>query len=225
MWGNMIIRTISGKEIYNSSQKTVRGALEEGVAKGVDFAGADLRRARLTKASLDGLLAFGATLWGADLDGADIGFADLRQVDLRGANLKDSCLAGTRLEEADLRGAYFSRTIVEDTVLDGIRVSCPSFWSLELAHVASMKDAVFLHKGEQAVPIDPDRWVVDFKAGRLVVNYNHCLFDGRIYDKALAPPLRRNLVQMRKRIDGILARDSENARNPIPKRVNSAKRP
>ena len=85
---NMIIRSLSGKTIYQSAQRTTRGALEEGVVEGIDFSGGDFRHAKLSSGSFDGLTAKGASFRGADLDGADIGLAELAGADLRCADLK-----------------------------------------------------------------------------------------------------------------------------------------
>lgn len=225
MWGNMIIKSISGRKIYQSEQRTVRSALEEGVGKGIDFSFADLRQAKLFRASLDGIVATGATFWGADLEGADMGLADLRKTDMRCVNLKDTCLAESDLSFSDMRGAYFSGTIVEGAVLDRIRVSCPSVWELDLARAYSIRNAVFTHKGEEDVVLDPARWVLQGPESKIMLNSNDCFWRGRLYRYGDLPaPLRKNLRKLKKNIEGLLGRDdSHNATIPIPKRVNSAK--
>jgi hypothetical protein len=225
MWGNMIIKSISGKKIYQSEQRTVRAALEEGVEKGIDFSFANLRQAKPFRASLDGIVATGATFWGADLEGADMGLADLRKTDMRCANLKDTCLAESDLSSSDVRGAYFSGTIVEGAVLDRIRVSCPSVWELDLAGASSIRNAVFTHKGEEDVGLDPSRWVLQGPESKIVVNGNDCFWRGRLHRHGDLPAaLRKNLHKLKENIECLLGRDdSHNATIPIPKRVNSAK--
>lgn len=222
----MIIKSISGKKIYQSEQRTVRGALEEGVAKGVDFSFADLRQARLFRASLDSIVATGATFWGADLEGADMGLADLRKTDMRCANLKYTCLAESDLSSSDLRGAYFSGTIIEGASLDGVKVSCPSFWELDLAGARSLGNALFVHKGEEDVIVDPARWVLQGGVSKIVLNGNDCIWGGRLYRRDELPAsLQKNLRALKGSIECLLGTgDSHNATIPIPKRVNSAKR-
>lgn len=225
MWGSMIIKSISGKKIYQSIQRTMRGTLEEGVAKGVDFSFADLRQAKLYNASIDGIVAVGATFWGADLGGADIGLSDLRKADIRCANLKDTCLAESDLTAADLRGAYFSATIIEGAVLDKIRASCPSFWELDLGGARSIQNAIFSHKGEEDVVVDPARWLLRGTDTPIVLNGTACFWRGGLYRAPLPPALKRMLGDLRTALDRFEAPEhSQSASKPIPKRVNTAKR-
>ena len=203
----------------------MRGALEEGVARGVDFSFADLRQAKLFGASLDGMAAVGATFWGADLEGADIGLADLRKTDMRCASLKDTCFAETNLSGSDMRGAYFSGTIVEGAVLDRIKASCPSFWELDLDGAGSVENAIFSHKGEEDIEIDPARWLVQGAGLRIVLNGSACLWRGKIYRGRLPNSLQKALRSLHAAIERFDApRHSQIARQPIPKSVNPAKR-
>ena len=220
----MIIKSISGKVIYKSVHKTVRATLEDGVEKGIDFSFADLRKARLFGAGLDGIRATGASFWGAELGGADIGLSDLRKADLRCVNLKDTCLAESDLCGADLRGAYFAGTILEGASLDDCRVSCPSFWDVDISSVSSLKRAVYSHKGEQDIPVDPRRWVLDGPNGRIVFNDNLCVWRGAIYRRELPAPLRQCLLEYLDGLQPLLGlKYSCNAKKPIPKIPSSSR--
>lgn len=181
MWGSMIIKSLSGTKIYESHERTMRSALEEGAAKGIDFSYADFRGAQLRGASLDGIVAPKASFWAADLSGADVGLADLRGADLRCAILKDACLAESDLTGADFMGSYFSGTLIEGATLDNIRVSCPSFWDLDLSAPCSIDKAVYVHKGEQEIAISASRLVIDGGGERIVINDKTCLWRGNLY--------------------------------------------
>lgn len=217
----MIIKSLSGKTIYTASCRTMRGALEEGVAKGIDFSFADLRKAQLRDACLDGIVAAGASLWAADLSGADIGLGDLRKSDMRCALLKDTCLAETDLSGADLSGAYFSGTIVEGAVLDRVRTSCPSFWDVDSASARSMRGLVYSHKGECDLAVSPDVRIVRTAGERIILNDGWCLWRGGLYGpEGTARPLalEKRLLSLSAEIGGFLAGPhSHHAKQPIPK--------
>lgn len=214
----MIIKSISGKTIYTSHLKSFRASLEEGVAKGVDFSFADLRKARLRGASLDGLVAVGATLWGADLDNADIGLADLRKADLRCTSLKDTCLAETDLSGADMRGAYFSDTIIEQSILDRCRISCPSFWGLDIGSARSLASASFLNRGEEEITLDAGLWVLRGGSGRIVLSGDALLWQGSVYHAEVPAAITPALKALHKTLGEVLRADFHNAKTPIPKR-------
>jgi uncharacterized protein YjbI with pentapeptide repeats len=87
----------------------------------INLSEADIREAKLDLATLGK-----ANLSGANLSGAVLGACHLRQADLRGANLSGADLsssgegtAGTRLDEADLRGAILTRANLQQTLLAG----------------------------------------------------------------------------------------------------------
>ncbi len=223
MWGSMIIKSLSGKIIYQSEKRTIRAALEEGIQKGVDFSHADFRHAKLSNGHFDGLNAPNACFWGADLSGADIGFADLQRADMRCTSLKDSCFAESLLCGADMRGAYFSQTIMDGAVLDGIRASCPSFWSLDLGMAKSFKGAVFCHKGERDIKLERVPWVVGGPDERLVIHENQCFLGDDLYEGGTLPAaLEQSLHHLRIVIDRVLHGNIlHNALKPIPKRVNA----
>lgn len=217
----MIIKSISGKTIYNSSSRTIRGALEEGVAKGVDFSFADLRKAQLRDACLDGIVAAGASFWAADLSGADIGLGDLRKADLRCALLKDACLAESDLSGADMSGAYFSGTIVEGAVLDRVRTSCPSLWDTDLASVQSMRGMVYSHKGECDLIVSPKAKIIRASGERAVLHGGWCLWRGGLYGAGgahIPQSLAKSLLSLQMEIGGFLAAShSHDANEPILK--------
>lgn len=215
MWGRMIIRSLSGKTIIKTQDKTLRRTLEYCAAKGIDLSGADLRKARLAMANLDGLKMQGGSLWGADLTGADIGFADLRQCDMRCAELKDTCLAQSDLSKADLRGAYFCGTLVEDAVFDGAVVSCPSFWSCDLRQARSMEDLSFLHLGERRIKIKQAPVVIRGLGQDLVLHSRHCAWGKGLYPAGFLP--RETQTALRALMADLERMVSRNAKTPIPK--------
>lgn len=221
MWENMIIKSLSGKTIYTASSRTMRGALEEGVAKGIDFSFADLRKAQLRDACLDGIVAAGASFWAADLSGADIGLGDLRKADLRCALLKDACIAETDLSGADMSGAYFSGTIVEGAVLDRARTTCPSFWDVDIASARSMRGLVYSHKGECDLIVSPNASIIRAAGERIVLNDEWCLWRGGLYGRGGAArphALEKRLLSLSAEIDGFITEShSHHAKEPIPK--------
>lgn len=218
---NMLIKSLSGKTIYRSSCRTLRGTLEEGVAKGVDFSFADLRRANLRAASIDGIVAAGASFQAADLSGADIGLGDLRKADLRGVLLKDACLAETDLSGADLSGAYFSSTILEGAVLDRVRVSCPSVWDIDITAARSVRGCVYAYQGACDMPVRSDARILRVSGDRIVLNGAYCLWRDGVYGRsnaALPQKLENDLRAVQLDIGRLLmGHNSQNAKQPIPK--------
>ena len=88
----------SGDTLFKSdTAKTIKDAVVEAIANGVDLRGVDLRGAGLSGADLRG-----ADLSGADLRGAYLSGADLRGAGLSGADLRDADLSGADLRDADL---------------------------------------------------------------------------------------------------------------------------
>lgn len=223
----MIIRSINGTIIYHSKRKTLRQALEEGVERGIDFSGADLRRARLSGASLDGMRAAGASMWGADLTGTDIGLAELRGADMRCANLKDTCLAETDLAGADLTGAYFSRTLLAGAILDKVRLSCPSFWDTEWMAARSHMGAVFLCQGEREVMLSGTCAVINIRGARVVLADKTCIWNGTAHAHGAMHKLPAHVSGSLQVVQARLAKtiasgNSQNATNPDPKNCKMA---
>ncbi len=198
MWGNMIIKSISGKNLIESDHKSLRTAVEYCAMHNIDLSFADLRRARLSGASLDGLRAHGACFWGADLSGADLGLAGLRGADLRCTNLKDACLAESDLAGAGLHGAYFSRTIIEGAVLSGARISCPSFWDCDLASAQDFTGLCYSHRGERDIILNAPPVIVHINGARMVLIEDHVLWGCDLYGIGDAPfALQKTLFSLK----------------------------
>ena len=180
----MIITSLSGKILFQSTHRTMKTTLEEAVQQGVDLSGADLRKAKLSFASLDGMKARGASFWAADLMGADIGLADLRGADMRCTDLKDTCLAETDMSGANLHGAYFCSTLLEETVLDSVAVSCPSFWDCNLQSVKSFDGFVYSHLGEKNVILHSTPIVIRGFKKHFVLLGEYCLYGTKLFKAA-----------------------------------------
>lgn len=183
--------------------------------KGICLDRADLSRLRLENINLDGLRARGASFWGSDLENTDLGAADLRGTDLRCTNLKDVCLAQSNISGSDLRGAYFSRTIVEGAVLDEVKVSCPSFWGVDLRGVESFKGLVFQHLGEEDIEINTIPLVIHGLESTLVVAQTRCFFGNTCIPQGdMTQGLETSLQILRVRIDQILRQSPLPSANP-----------
>ena len=81
--------------IYSGDFNSIKELLEDGIAKGISFAGANLRYADLRYANLSD----------ANLRYADLRYADLSDANLSDANLSDANLSDANLRYADLYGA------------------------------------------------------------------------------------------------------------------------
>ena len=79
--------------------------------KGADLRGADLSRANLRRANLEGADLSGATLLSTNLPGANLRDADLTGADFTGSNLI----------KADLTGATVDKTILDNTLQEGVK--------------------------------------------------------------------------------------------------------
>lgn len=187
MWGRMIIQSLSGKKLFETRHKRMRDTLEEAVAKGVDLSFADLRGHKFGNTSLDGIMAPGASFWGADLSGSDIGYATLHGADFRGTDLSDTCFAHSNLTGANMMGAYFERSILEDAIMDRVRVSCPSFWSNDLQSVRSMIGLVYAHKGEEEFPVEESPIIIRGLGYPLILQENLCLWGEKIHCGGIVP--------------------------------------
>lgn len=218
MWGRMIIKSLSGKTIIETQDKTLKRTLEYCALKGVDLSGADLRKARLSLANLDGLKAQSASFWGADFTGTDMGFADLQGCDLRCTELKDTCLAHTDLSGADLRGAYFSGTIIEECILNRAIISCPSFWSCDVQNAASLKGLSFIHLGERVIRIEQAPVLIKGFTHDIVLHKEWCMWGKDLYPNDFLPREMQNaLLKLKADIERVVSR---NAKPPIPKRAS-----
>ncbi|HEX3861321.1 MAG TPA: pentapeptide repeat-containing protein, partial [Stellaceae bacterium] len=106
----IVINSIFGSVIWESSKETVKEALEDANLKGAYLEGAYLKGANLKGANLKGAYLKGAYLKGAYLEGAYLEGANLKGAylegaNLKGANLEDAYLEGANLKGANLRGA------------------------------------------------------------------------------------------------------------------------
>jgi uncharacterized protein YjbI with pentapeptide repeats len=144
----MYLKSINEEILFEGRFHSIKQGLEMAVADKVDLKGVNLRKANLKNALLDDAKLDGACLWGARLDKADMTGCDLTGADLRTAHLRDTCLAEARCVNADFRGAYFSRAILRGADLSHTRYSCPSFLMLDLTEIASLKKAIYSHRGE-----------------------------------------------------------------------------
>ncbi len=218
----MLLKSLSGKTLVETSHKTVRSTLEDAVARGIDLSFIDLRQARLSNASLDTIKARGASFWGADLQGADMGLADLRGCDMRCSDLKDTCLAESDLSGTNLQGAYFQGTILEGAMLDNVEVSCPSFWSCYLKDSRSFKNLVFHHKGEERIVIEAVPIVIDGLERRIIMLKDDLIVGEMLYRGAARHfKLDQLLFSFKTIVDQrFKATYLQNEKQPMPKRVN-----
>ena len=103
----MNIYDTHGNLLYASKAKTLRGAVEEAVRKGVALTRANLDAANLYLASLIRANLEGASLKGAYLEGAYLAGANLAGANLEGASLEGAGCYKANLEGASLKGATF----------------------------------------------------------------------------------------------------------------------
>ncbi len=113
----IVLTTVFGKILWESTKDTVTEAVKEKYARDADLYGADLRDADLRDADLRGAYLRDADLRDADLRGANLRGADLRDADLRGANLRDADLYGADLRGANLRGAKNADLVKAQTII------------------------------------------------------------------------------------------------------------
>ncbi len=218
----MIVKSLTGKVLFYSTDKTLKSTIEAAVQEGVDLSYANLRSAKLKGAALDGLKAQGACFWGADLTGADVGLADLRACDLRAVEMKNTCLAETNLSGADLRGAYFEGCLLEGAVFDDVRLSCPSFWNCGLQNLKSFKGLIYVHEGDVEIPIKSNPLVIHGLNQNLVLLEEYFLW-GRELHRACSfkTDLQQGLFNARVLLDrGIKGSHLRNATHPNPKNLS-----
>ena len=114
-------------EIPDGTERPMRRAVVEAVAKKTVLQDADLQGAYLQGAYLQDADLRGAYLQGADLRGADLQDADLQDAYLQDANLRGAYLQDADLRDADLRGAYLGKGPREDLheILDAAPAEVP----------------------------------------------------------------------------------------------------
>lgn len=172
----MIIYSLKGAILYQSSKRTLKAALEEAAGNGIVLRNADLRRARLVRARLDGLKAPGACFWGSVLDGADMAGADLRGCDLRNTDLKNTCLAESNCQKADFSGAIFGNTILRQCDVRLAVFSSPALFDCDLGEIKNIEKALYRHKGEIDLPIVRNPFVLKGLSRDIVVLGNVILW-------------------------------------------------
>lgn len=224
MWGNMIIRSLSGKKIFETRHKRMRDTLEEAVKKGIDLSYADLRRYKFRNASLDGMIAAGASFWGADLSGSDIGYATLHGADFRGSLLKDVCFAHSNLTGANMLGSHFENTILQNTTMDRVRVSCPSFWNSDLQSIRSMIGFVFLHKGEEEFVMHAPPLIIRGIGYPLILQENICLWGDVLYRSGSMPAGLYTVLSKINTIIGNVGRQKEDSHYEIMSNLKRLKK-
>ncbi len=202
MWGNMIIQSIRGSILYQSRKITFKTALEDAVAGGVDLSHGDFRGQKLYQARLDGIMAPGACFWGADCRGADMTGCDLRDADLRGVDLKDACLAESNLASVNFSGAYFNSTILRQCNMESTIFSCPSLFSCDLAEVQRLDHAIYCHRGEIDLPLDPAPVVINGLSRRMILFGHTILWGDVVMSSATASnDLRQDFERIKATID------------------------
>ncbi len=145
--------------------------------RGADLAGAalnkaDLRGADLRDADFHLTDLSSADLRGARLRGADLRFALILGTDLRGADLRDARIAcrdcGTHtgmfsnLFRADLRGADFGRSRIDDSIFEDADLRGANFADTRGLPL-SMRGAIYNDDTVLPVGIDPDVWEMVYR--------------------------------------------------------------
>jgi hypothetical protein len=151
----MIIQSINGRILYESAKTGFKAALEEAVAAGIDLSHGDFRKRKLYRAKLDGIKAPGSTFWGADCRGADLAGANLRETDFRVADMQDVCLAQSDCRGANFTGAHLSGAILRHCNMQEAVFSCPSLFASDYEDIAILDGAVYNHRGEVNISLDP----------------------------------------------------------------------
>jgi len=118
------IKHWAGRVLYthqpvDSSEMTMRHALEAATVTGANLTGAYLTGANLTDAYLRDANLTGAYLTGANLTDAYLRDANLTGAYLTGANLTGAYLTGANLRGANLTGAYLTGANLTDAYLTG----------------------------------------------------------------------------------------------------------
>ena len=144
----MYLKSVDGKILFEGRFSNVRQGLEMAVEGQCDLTGINLRGANLSGAQMDGAIMPQSCLWGANLNGANMCEGNFAKSDFRTAHLPDTCLSEADCHGVNFEGAYFSRTQLIGTDLTGVQFSCPSIFSVDLAHVASLQGASYSHQGE-----------------------------------------------------------------------------
>ena len=125
--------------------------------RGVNLIGANLISARLEEADLGNALLRSAILECSHMDAADLWGADLVGADLSNAALSFAKLMNTNLTDASLRGAFFTRTQFQNTLLDAAdfshaHVNRATFADVDLSKAIGLDSVT--HYGPSTIGVD-----------------------------------------------------------------------
>lgn len=144
----MLLKTISGKVIFEGYFHTIKRAVEAAIRENISLDYIDLRQANLSGAELDGASFNHASFWGANLRHANMAGVSINYADCRNADLKEACLAESTCINTDFRGSFMAQVLLRNTNLSGTKFSCPSLFLNNLNEVLSLKNSIYYHKGE-----------------------------------------------------------------------------
>jgi uncharacterized protein YjbI with pentapeptide repeats len=136
---------------------------DSGYSKRLDFSGIDLRGAIFRNAKLNGVDFSGSDLRGADFSGANMHTANFTRARLDGAKFDDlrgaydTSFQQARLAQASFRGARLFRTRLNDAVLDGADFSKAKLESATLEK-ASLAGANFSGTSMLLTRLQGTRW-------------------------------------------------------------------
>jgi len=116
-----VIKSIEGKTLFVSHADTLRQALEQAVARGINLAGADFTGAYLPNVKLQNALLTGAqfskaNLQGADFTGADLAAAQFSQANLSNANMTRTILVSAVVSHSNLDNLLLHGTILSHSI-------------------------------------------------------------------------------------------------------------
>ena len=215
----MILKNISGKILVETRHKTIKSTLEYCAKDNIDLSEVSIRRAKIRDANLDGLIAPNSCFWGCDFSGSDMGYANFSNADFRCTNFNDVCFAQSNLCHADMRGAYFSKTLFDGTSLDEVKLSCPSFWGCDLSQIRSMQNLLFSHKGEMDIVLKEKPVILRHNGLPIVFIGEYCLWRNGLYPAALLPrTAAQELFSIKMSIEKMLGMPIlRNEKIPMPK--------
>ena len=178
----MYLKSVDGKILFEGRFSNVRQGVEQAVEKNVDLTFVDLRAANLSGAQMDRAQMPYACLWGANLNGANMAEGNFKEADFRTANFLDTCLAEADCSDANFDGSYFSRTILTHSNLQRAQFSCPSIFTTDLSHTATMQGAIYSHLGEVDCDLSHAPLIIQ-GLPKPVIFMDDCLLIGSEYKK------------------------------------------
>lgn len=218
----MILKNKNGHSLYEGHFRTIKENLEYCAKANITLRGLCLRNEKIKRANLDGLVAPNADFWGCDFSGSDIGYANLKGADFRACHLENVCFCTSDLSGADMHGAYLGGAMLEDSVLDFVTLSCPSFWGCDLTSVRSLKNISFLHKGEHELVLNEKPLILRQKGTEIVIVGDHCLWRSGLYPCGLLPfAAKVELFAVKTQIEKLLkGANLQNTKRTMPKIPN-----